>query len=495
MGWRRCRPAHGGRYLKNMTIRKFITGLCVAFIAVASVRGHEEGAEDKSPIPVTLGATWQAILKKQAELQGATASQSLPTVHQMAFRLRDLCNTLPKKSPDLPSDKLARVNGAVKNIAKLTDELDKTGDAGNQAGTDANVKKLEGVLKLLASQYDAAKLADTSAEPKTTEATLAGKEHAHSDHESKRGGVLMMKDDWHIEGVQVDNQFRVYLFNEFTRPVPVGKITGKLVLPLPPGAKSDADEPTTPLQLSKDGMYLHADRPAVYPDDALTVRLVLDGQESSFSFPIFKTTDATCSGCSTKTIAGLQAVSACGMCSGKLNPKDGKIACTKCAAPISYTLAALGAGPLAPAAVVTTATGSGETIPMKRLLESYYEVQKALAADDLKTASAKAKNLAAGAGKLAEESKQPELATLSQSAKSLSESKDLKAARKAFGDASLALIDDLAKTPGVGAKYYILHCPMAKVGNGDWVQPNPVTSNPYFGSEMLRCGSVKKEVK
>ena len=101
---------------------------------------HEEGDEDKSPIPVTLGGTWQAVLKKQAELQGATASQSLPMIHKLAFRLRDLCNPLPDKSRDPPSEKLPRLKGAVKNIAKLAEELDKTGDAKDQTGTEANLK-------------------------------------------------------------------------------------------------------------------------------------------------------------------------------------------------------------------------------------------------------------------------------------------------------------------------------------------------------------------
>ena len=456
---------------------------------------HEEGAEDKSPIPVTLGGTWQAVLKKQAELQGATASQSLPVIHTLAFRLRDLCNTLPDKSRGLSADKLPRVTGAVKNIAKLAEELDKTGDAKDQIGTEANLKKLDGTLRILASQYDPAKLADTSGEPKPTETAVAGKEHAHSDHESKRGGVLMMKDDWHIEGVQVDNQFRVYFFNEFTRPVPVGKISGKLVLPLPPGAKSDDEEPTTPLQLSKDGMYLHAARPVPYPEEFLTVRLVLDRQEGPFSFPIFKTSEATCNGCTTKTIAGFQAVSACGMCSGKLTPKDAKIGCTKCAAAVTYNLAPGNQSLASSTAVKDASDPSGDGSPLKRLLDQYYGVQKALAADDLKLAQSKANDLSGTAGKIAEESKEPKLATVGRTAKALADSKELKEARKAFGETSLALIDQLGKTPLAGTKYYILHCPMAKVGNGDWIQPTPVTSNPYFGSEMLRCGSVKKEVK
>ena len=350
---------------------------------------HESDDEDSSPIPVTLGATWQAVLKKQAELQGATASQGLPVIHKLAFRMRDICNTLPEKSRNLPPEKLARVSGAVKNIAKLADELDKTGDAKNQAGTEANLKKLEGVLKLVASQYDPAILADTSKEPLPAENAAKSKEHAHSDHESKRGGVLMMKDDWHIEGVQADDQFRVYFFNEFTRPVPVGKVTGKLVLPLPPGAKSDAEEPTTPLQLSKDGMYLWTDRPANYPDDVLTVRLVIDGQEGPFGFPIFKTSEAACTGCGTKTIAGLQAVSACGMCSGKLTPTNDRIACSKCSAPVAYN-AALASGNSSPAKDQGITASPADQTPLRTVLDQYYEVQKALAADDLKAAKMKA---------------------------------------------------------------------------------------------------------
>lgn len=132
---------------------------------------------------------------------------------------------------------------------------------------------------------------------------------------------------------------------------------------------------------------------------------------------------------------------------------------------------------------------------MKRLLLQYYEVQKALAADTLKLAQDKAKELSNIANSLVETSKQPKLKTIGQSANALAQSKDLTAARKAFGETSLALIDQLGSLPTVGTKYYVMHCPMAKVGNGDWIQSNLVTSNPYFGKEMLRCGSIKKEGK
>ena len=75
--------------------------------------------------------------------------QKLADVHHHAFAIRDLANGLPGK---VAADKKARVEGSVKNIAKLADDLDKTGDDNNQAGTEANLKKLDGVLKALDSQ-------------------------------------------------------------------------------------------------------------------------------------------------------------------------------------------------------------------------------------------------------------------------------------------------------------------------------------------------------
>ena len=37
----------------------------------------------------------------------------------------------------------------------------------------------------------------------------------------------------------------------------------------------------------------------------------------------------------------------------------------------------------------------------------------------------------------------------------------------------------------------LFHCPMALDGEGaDWIQEGEETANPYYGSEMLRCGSL-----
>lgn len=44
-------------------------------------------------------------------------------------------------------------------------------------------------------------------------------------------------------------------------------------------------------------------------------------------------------------------------------------------------------------------------------------------------------------------------------------------------------------------KLYVIHCPMAFEGKGAyWISDTKVIKNPYFGSKMLNCGSVKEEL-
>ena len=44
-------------------------------------------------------------------------------------------------------------------------------------------------------------------------------------------------------------------------------------------------------------------------------------------------------------------------------------------------------------------------------------------------------------------------------------------------------------------KVYLLHCPMAFNDTGaDWLSNSTEIKNPYFGSKMLTCGSVKDSV-
>ena len=93
-----------------------------------------------------------AIHTKQAELTTAISEKRLNDVHHFAFAIRDLALPLARK---VAPENQERVQGSLNNISKLAEQLDSTGDAGDQAGTEANLKKLNGVLKVLESQVQA----------------------------------------------------------------------------------------------------------------------------------------------------------------------------------------------------------------------------------------------------------------------------------------------------------------------------------------------------
>lgn len=56
-------------------------------------------------------------------------------------------------------------------------------------------------------------------------------------------------------------------------------------------------------------------------------------------------------------------------------------------------------------------------------------------------------------------------------------------------------IADLIDLFGTTQKLYLDHCPMYNDGKGAvWISEGKTIKNPYYGSKMLSCGSVKKEM-
>ena len=129
-------------------------GLCAAIglMSLGTTRAfaEEEKAETKIKIPDTTEGIFKAIHEHHMELAATVKSKKLEDVHHHAFAIRDLAKALPAKAA---ADKKKQVEGAVKNISKLADDLDKAGDDGKQVETEALLKKLDGVLKVLAAQF------------------------------------------------------------------------------------------------------------------------------------------------------------------------------------------------------------------------------------------------------------------------------------------------------------------------------------------------------
>ena len=131
------------------------------------------------------------------------------------------------------------------------------------------------------------------------------------------------------------------------------------------------------------------------------------------------------------------------------------------------------------------------------LVAPYLEMQNSLADDNLKAAQIAAKHYLEAMKKAPHEGEaHEETAELTAPAKAITVASDLKSARNAFLSLSKEMTL-LVKHNGTNkdTPLYIAHCPMAFDNKGgSWLQANKTVSNPYYGSMMLRCGSIKKQI-
>ena len=79
-------------------------------------------------------------------------------------------------------------------------------------------------------------------------------------------------------------------------------------------------------------------------------------------------------------------------------------------------------------------------------------------------------------------------------AKKISESKDIAAQRKEFTYLSSDVIALFSHATLKKGTIYVEHCPMANKGDGgSWLSSEQRIQNPYYGDEMMECGSVKNK--
>ncbi|MBI2379493.1 MAG: transporter [Gammaproteobacteria bacterium] len=110
-------------------------------------------AEAGVTIPATSTAIWQAVDTHLGALRALVAKNELATVHEHAFAVRDLVRALPSRSPGLSEEAKAQVAANVRFVDTLSARLDASGDAKDKPGTEASLRKLEGVLKQIRVKY------------------------------------------------------------------------------------------------------------------------------------------------------------------------------------------------------------------------------------------------------------------------------------------------------------------------------------------------------
>lgn len=134
-------------------------------------------------------------------------------------------------------------------------------------------------------------------------------------------------------------------------------------------------------------------------------------------------------------------------------------------------------------------TASAEAAPSSAtaVLASYERVRAALAADDMSSVPASARELETSAR--AATTTGPYYAAIADGASKLASAGDLTAARAAFGEVSQHLVALLASDTSLAKGQHVFECPMVS-GYNKWVQPSENLENPYMGKRMLTCGGA-----
>ncbi len=140
---------------------------------------------------------------------------------------------------------------------------------------------------------------------------------------------------------------------------------------------------------------------------------------------------------------------------------------------------------------------------IKEVVNNYLKLKNALTKDDSKTAAiagqAIVANLAALDANGLQATQKKAFTDVSDDAREHSEHIGNNAGKLEHQREHFAMlskdVNDLIKAFGAGQKLYLDFCPMYDDGKGaTWISETKEIKNPYYGSKMLTCGSVKKEL-
>lgn len=144
--------------MKPISLTRFrglalMAGAALCLVTHPLLRAHAGEEHDDKDKPKTVAAAFVQVHRLSAELTEQVKGKNLKSVHDTAEELTATLKRLPGLSKDLPADKLKRVEGAVKNLARALDALHDAADEGNQAGAEKQLGVVESLLKVVSAQY------------------------------------------------------------------------------------------------------------------------------------------------------------------------------------------------------------------------------------------------------------------------------------------------------------------------------------------------------
>lgn len=130
---------------------------------------------------------------------------------------------------------------------------------------------------------------------------------------------------------------------------------------------------------------------------------------------------------------------------------------------------------------------------ISKLYQNYLNIKNQLVADHSDGASKAANEFIKSASmvdyKVLSEGN---LNVLRKDASQIAESRSIETQRENFDQLSKNMIALTKKFKLANESVFIQYCPMAKAS---WLSAEKAVKNPYYGSSMLTCGSVKSEIK
>ncbi len=144
------------------------------------------------------------------------------------------------------------------------------------------------------------------------------------------------------------------------------------------------------------------------------------------------------------------------------------------------------------------------TTAVKEMVGNYLQLKNSLTKDNSTDAAAAGKALSADFAKLDQSllttTQKKSFTDIADDAKEMAEhigksAGNIPHQREHFDMLSKDMVD-LVKLFGAGQPLYVDHCPMYNNNKGaDWLSETKDIKNPYLGTKMPTCGSVKEELK
>lgn len=100
-----------------------------------------------------IGDSWNSIQKKNKELNETIEKNKLEEVHELAFSISDIVNSLPGQSTGLTSDKMDKLKSYAREVENSAALLDEYGDAGDMKNTKSNYEIFNMKLDSIKSLY------------------------------------------------------------------------------------------------------------------------------------------------------------------------------------------------------------------------------------------------------------------------------------------------------------------------------------------------------